>query len=60
MTDTGMTLRSPAFGDQEPIPARYAHEKDNVSPPLAWSALPEGAAELVLVVAAVNSSGVAG
>jgi Raf kinase inhibitor-like YbhB/YbcL family protein len=42
-------LRSPAFGDQEPVPRRYAHDQNNVSPPLRWSGIPDGTTELVLL-----------
>ncbi|MEJ1977245.1 MAG: YbhB/YbcL family Raf kinase inhibitor-like protein [Acetobacteraceae bacterium] len=45
-------LTSPAFGDGQAIPARYAGAGvgDNVSPPLHWSGVPEAAAELVLIM----------
>jgi Raf kinase inhibitor-like YbhB/YbcL family protein len=42
-------LRSPAFNDHEPIPSRYAHDHENLSPPLRWSAVPEGTTELLLL-----------
>jgi len=45
-----MTLTSTAFGDKEPIPSKYTCEGDNVSPPLAWSGVPEGTRTLALVV----------
>jgi Raf kinase inhibitor-like YbhB/YbcL family protein len=31
------------------IPDRYSYEADNMSPPLEWAGLPDGAQELVLV-----------
>lgn len=42
-------LRSPAFNDHDLIPARYSHEAGDVSPPLEWSGVPGGTAELALV-----------
>jgi hypothetical protein len=45
----GIELRSSAFNDHAPLPRRYAWEGDNDSPPLAWSDVPDGAAELVLL-----------
>lgn len=48
-----LTLTSSAFADRGAIPADYACEADGgqgLSPPLAWGDLPEGTAELVLVV----------
>lgn len=45
----GVQVRSPAFGDHERIPRKYGHEQGDVSPPLRWSQIPEGAAELALV-----------
>ena len=45
-------LSSTAFSDGGPMPARQAAAGigDELSPPLAWSGLPEGTRELVLVV----------
>jgi Raf kinase inhibitor-like YbhB/YbcL family protein len=42
-------VRSPAFNDDEPVPSRYAHDHENVSPPLRWSDVPESTTELVLL-----------
>lgn len=44
-----LRLTSPAFGHDEPLPRRFFSDGDNVSPPLAWAHVPEGAAELVVV-----------
>lgn len=55
--DEGMTLRSAAFADGGSIPFPYSCEGDNVSPPLAWSKVPEGAKELALVVADPGADG---
>ncbi|MFE1440476.1 YbhB/YbcL family Raf kinase inhibitor-like protein [Streptomyces sp. NPDC058739] len=46
---TGIELSSSAFDDHASIPRRYALEGENISPPLAWSGVPDDAAELVLV-----------
>ena len=43
-------VRSDAFAHGGPIPARYAAVGQNLSPPLAWSGVPDGAAEFVLIV----------
>jgi Raf kinase inhibitor-like YbhB/YbcL family protein len=45
-----LSVSSPAFGAEEPIPAEYSCQGANVSPPLTWSGVPEGAASLVLIV----------
>lgn len=42
-------LHSPSFGDNASIPRRHAKEGTNISPPLAWSGIPEDTAELVLM-----------
>jgi Raf kinase inhibitor-like YbhB/YbcL family protein len=44
------TLTSPAFANGAEIPARYTCEGDDLSPPLAWSAPPDGTRSLVLIV----------
>ncbi|GAA3729145.1 YbhB/YbcL family Raf kinase inhibitor-like protein [Salinactinospora qingdaonensis] len=43
-----ITLRSSAFGDHDTIPAAYSHQAGDTSPPLEWSGVPDGTAELVL------------
>ena len=43
-----MRLRSPAFADGHPIPARYTGDGENVSPELRWSDAPPGTANLAL------------
>jgi Raf kinase inhibitor-like YbhB/YbcL family protein len=45
-----MKLTSSAFADGESIPARYTCDGANVSPPLAWEDVPEGAQAFVLTV----------
>jgi hypothetical protein len=48
--DPGLVLRSPAFADGAPIPIEFTCRGADVSPPLAWSGVPAGAASLVLFV----------
>ena len=43
-------LSSPAFEDGTAIPPRYTADGEKISPPLAWTGLPPGAAGLVLIV----------
>ena len=45
-----LSLRSPAFGDGERIPDRYARANGNVSPPLEWTGAPEGTRSFALIV----------
>ena len=42
-------LTSSAFSEGERIPAKYTGEGHDVSPPLAWTGLPEGTKELALI-----------
>jgi Raf kinase inhibitor-like YbhB/YbcL family protein len=42
-------LRSPVFHDGDPIPRKYTCDGDDVSPPLEWDNLPEGAQSLAIV-----------
>ncbi|MFP4057270.1 MAG: YbhB/YbcL family Raf kinase inhibitor-like protein [Candidatus Brocadiia bacterium] len=44
-----ITLTSAAFDDGEPIPTRYTGEGQDLSPPLAWSGVPDSAQELALI-----------
>lgn len=44
------TLRSPAFGNDERIPAKYTCDGDNISPPLAIDGIPEGTVSLALIM----------
>lgn len=43
-------VTSPAIGQGQPIPTEYTGDGRNISPPLAWSSLPEGTKELALIV----------
>ncbi|WP_225830302.1 YbhB/YbcL family Raf kinase inhibitor-like protein [Streptomyces sp. NK08204] len=45
----GIELRSTAFNDHSMIPRRHAKDAENLSPPLSWSGLPDGTAELALL-----------
>jgi Raf kinase inhibitor-like YbhB/YbcL family protein len=45
----GIELNSAAFSDHALIPQRYARDGEDVSPPLTWSGVPDGAAELLLL-----------
>lgn len=42
-------LTSPAFNDSDFIPAKYTCEGSDVSVPLKWSTVPEGAKSLVVI-----------
>jgi Raf kinase inhibitor-like YbhB/YbcL family protein len=44
------TITSTAFDEGGEIPRRHTCEGDDLSPPLAWSGVPEGAASLALIV----------
>jgi Raf kinase inhibitor-like YbhB/YbcL family protein len=44
------TIESPAFRNGGEIPAKYARDGDNVSPPLIWSGAPDGTRSYLLVV----------
>lgn len=44
-----LRLTSPAFANDEVLPLRHTADGEDVSPPLAWSGVPEGTKELVLV-----------
>ena len=45
-----MTLTSPAFKPDGRIPSKYTCEGEDVSPPLAWTGVPEGTKSLVLII----------
>jgi Raf kinase inhibitor-like YbhB/YbcL family protein len=45
-----MTLNSSAFQQNGRIPSKYTCEGENVSPPLAWEDVPNGAQSLVLII----------
>jgi Raf kinase inhibitor-like YbhB/YbcL family protein len=45
-----MSLHSPAFQQNAHIPAEYTCEGQDISPPLAWEGVPDGARSLVLII----------
>jgi Raf kinase inhibitor-like YbhB/YbcL family protein len=45
-----LELTSSAFSPGGAIPRRYTCDGEDISPPLAWSGLPEGTRSLVLIV----------
>jgi hypothetical protein len=45
-----MELHSPAFADGARIPDRHSRDGGNVPPPLRWTGVPQGTAELALEV----------
>src|SRR5436190_10882345 len=44
-----IVVKSPAFTEGEPIPAKYTGDGDDVSPPLTWSGVPHEARSLVVL-----------
>lgn len=49
-TPMAFTLSSPAFAAGGDIPARYTCEGADISPPLVWSAPPQGTKSLALIM----------
>jgi len=47
---TVLVVQSTAFGQNETVPRRYTGDGEDISPPLSWSGVPEGAKELALIV----------
>ena len=45
-----LTIRSGTFEHDRPIPPRHTEDGQDTSPPLLWEGVPEGAAELALIV----------
>jgi Raf kinase inhibitor-like YbhB/YbcL family protein len=48
--EASITVTSPAFEQDAPIPPKFSCDGDDVSPPLSWHGVPDTAAELALVV----------
>lgn len=53
--EPSITLRSMAFEDGAPMPARFTADGAGVSPPLSWSGLPPATAALALLVEDVDA-----
>ncbi len=49
-TTPSIVVRSSAFEPNQPVPRKHTEDGQNVSPPLSWSGVPEGARELALIV----------
>jgi Raf kinase inhibitor-like YbhB/YbcL family protein len=49
-TSAAFALSSPAFSAGAAIPRKYSCDGAGVSPPLAWTGVPDGTAELALIV----------
>jgi Raf kinase inhibitor-like YbhB/YbcL family protein len=49
-TVMAMTLNSPAYEQNGHIPSKYTCEGEDISPPLAWEGVPNGAKSLVLII----------
>jgi len=47
---TALSISSPAFPPGGPIPRRHTCQGEDLSPPLAWTGVPDGVAEFALVV----------
>lgn len=47
---TTLKIESSAFADGAEIPRKFTCQGDDVSPPLSWSGVPDGARSLVLIV----------
>ena len=45
-----MSLNSPAFKQNGHIPSKYTCEGEDISPPLAWEGVPDGAKSIVLII----------
>jgi Raf kinase inhibitor-like YbhB/YbcL family protein len=52
-----MTITSSAFEHNQPIPAKYTCEGENVNPPLEFTDIPPGTKSLVLIVDDPDASG---
>ncbi|MBC2905798.1 YbhB/YbcL family Raf kinase inhibitor-like protein [Streptomyces sp. PSKA01] len=52
---TALELASPVFEDHHRIPPRYTEDAGDVSAPLTWSGVPDGATELVLLCEDVDA-----
>ena len=55
-----IALSSPAFANGGPIPRRFTCDAQDVTPPLRWSGVPAGTAELALTLEDENARGESG
>src|SRR4051812_17796129 len=55
----GLSVRSPAFSDGAPLPARFEHapQGNDLSPPLSWTGAPAGTASFAIVAEDLNAPG---
>lgn len=44
-----LTIQSSAFANNEVIPKRFTGDGEDISPPLSWSGVPDGAKEMALI-----------
>ena len=49
VVDLSIQLTSPAFAEGSSIPVKHTCDGEDVSPPLSWSVLPEGAKGIALI-----------
>ena len=52
-----MELTSDTFADGEAIPAKHTCDGEDISPPLAWSDVPDGTGAFVLIVDDLDAGG---
>jgi Raf kinase inhibitor-like YbhB/YbcL family protein len=50
MNTSSLTVSSPAFEDNTPIPAKYTCQGENINPPLSIENIPRESKSLVLIV----------
>ena len=48
-TKTKIQIKSSAFENTEMIPSKYTCDDEDISPPLSWNGIPEGAKSLALI-----------
>jgi Raf kinase inhibitor-like YbhB/YbcL family protein len=53
--DVEILVTSPAFAAGGPIPVKYTADGEGISPPLAWSGVPDGIATLLLLIEDADS-----
>lgn len=55
--DDGLTISTDAFGDGESIPTRHTCDGEDLSPRIFFTGIPEGTAELALIVDDADAGG---